>query len=115
MSNTGEGTVVFTLTDGRRLEIERVRVDSVSPAAEAPGVIGVEFFDSSRVVHVPFVSYWEFNYPEPLADWERALLEGLECQSDGMVPNPDYHGDPACCPATVPAWTLHHDRDEPPF
>lgn len=58
----GEGDVTFTLTDGSTYTIDCVRVESVSPVATAPGVIGVEFFDSDRVVHVPFVRSWEFNY-----------------------------------------------------
>lgn len=58
----GEGDVTFTLTSGETYTIKDVRVESVSPMATAPGVIGVEFFDSDRVVHVPFVRSWEFNY-----------------------------------------------------
>ena len=58
----GEGDVTFTRTDGRTLTIHNVRVDSVGPAASAPGVVSVEFFNSDKVRHVPFVESWEFNY-----------------------------------------------------
>lgn len=58
----GVGSVVFSLTDGRTHRIDGVRVDSVGPSADSPGVIGVEFPHSSRVVHVPFVLSWEFDY-----------------------------------------------------
>lgn len=58
----GEGDVLFTRTDGRTVFIENVRVDSIGPRAEAPGVIGVEFFDRDDIVHVPFVQYWVINY-----------------------------------------------------
>lgn len=69
------GTVVFTLANGGTLEFDNVLVDSVGPSAEAPGVIGVEFPDSDRVVHVPFVSFWEFSYDE--SDRAIAYLRGL--------------------------------------
>lgn len=59
----GEADVEFSLLDGSTFVIERVRADSVGPSGNAPGVIGVEFFDSDRVVHVPFVRSWEFDYP----------------------------------------------------
>lgn len=58
----GEGDVIFTRLDGKTVRIDNVRVDSISPIAENNGVIGVEFFDSDRVVHVPFVSHWEIEY-----------------------------------------------------
>ena len=58
----GEGDVVFTRIDGRTVSFENVRVDSIGPSAEAPGVIGVEFFNSLDVVHVPFVESWVINY-----------------------------------------------------
>lgn len=58
----GEGDVLFTRTDGRTVFIENVRVDSIGPRAESPGVIGVEFFDRDDIVHVPFVQYWVINY-----------------------------------------------------
>lgn len=58
----GTGTVVFTRTDGREVRIENARVDSIGPSAENPGVIGVEFFDSDSVVHVPFVESWIIEY-----------------------------------------------------
>jgi hypothetical protein len=58
----GEGDVLFTRTDGRTVLIENVRVDSIGPSAENPGVIGVEFFDRDDVVHVPFVQFWVINY-----------------------------------------------------
>lgn len=58
----GEGKVTFTRTDGRTVVIDKVRVDSISAVAENKGVIGVEFYGTDRVVHVPFVSYWEVTY-----------------------------------------------------
>lgn len=58
----GEGNVVFTLHDGSTLKVENVRVDSIGPSAENRGVIGVEFFHSDHVVHVPFVRFWEVTY-----------------------------------------------------
>ncbi len=58
----GEGDVTFIRTDGREVTIRDVRVESVGPSAEVPGVIGVEFFDNDNVVHVPFVESWTFSY-----------------------------------------------------
>lgn len=58
----GEGNVTFTRLDGFTVTIENVRVDSVSPVGAPGGVVAVEFFDSDRVVHVPFVQSWEFDY-----------------------------------------------------
>lgn len=58
----GEGDVTFTRTDGLKVTIENVRVDSVGPSAESKGVIGVEYFGSDKVTHVPFVESWEFTY-----------------------------------------------------
>jgi len=58
----GEGDVTFTLNDGSTFTIPDVRVESVGPAAESPGVIGVEFYDTDVVIHVPFVRYWTFDY-----------------------------------------------------
>lgn len=56
-------TVTFTLTNGKTVSFDNVNVDSVGPSAESPGVIGVEFAnDADRVVHVPFVSHWEFTH-----------------------------------------------------
>lgn len=60
--DVGEGDVTFLRTDGREVTIRDVRVESVGPSAEAPGVIGVEFFDSDKIVHVPFVESWTFDY-----------------------------------------------------
>ena len=58
----GEGDVLFTRTDGRTVLIENVRVDSIGPSAENPGVIGVELFNSDQIIHVPFVQFWVINY-----------------------------------------------------
>jgi hypothetical protein len=56
-------SVVFTLADGSTVEFDDVRVDSIGPSAENPGVVGVEFEnDIDRIVHVPFVRYWEIEY-----------------------------------------------------
>ena len=53
----------FTLVDGKTLTFEHVNVDSIGPSAEHPGVIGVEFMnDNMRIVHIPFVRYWEIEY-----------------------------------------------------
>lgn len=54
--------VTFTRTDGRKVTIEDVRVDSIGPGAENTGVIGVEFYGNDRVVHLPFIESWEVNY-----------------------------------------------------
>lgn len=58
----GEATVTFCRTDGRKLVLDHVRVDSVGPNGVPGGVIGVEFFDSDEVIHVPFVESWTFSY-----------------------------------------------------
>lgn len=56
-------TVDFTLVDGSTITFYNVNADSIGPSAEHPGVIGVEFEnDADRVVHVPFVRYWEISY-----------------------------------------------------
>lgn len=53
----------FHLNDGETIVFEDVRVDSIGPSAENPGVVGVEFEDdSARIVHIPFVRYWEIDY-----------------------------------------------------
>lgn len=58
----GEGDVIFTRTDGQVVRIERVRVDSIGPNASNPGVVSVEFPDSSKVIHLPFIQSWEVEY-----------------------------------------------------
>lgn len=58
----GEGDVTFTRTDGTSFTVTNVRVESIGPSAEARGVIGVEFFGSDRLIHVPFVQSWEITY-----------------------------------------------------
>lgn len=58
----GEGDVVFTRTDGTTVKFENVEVDSVTPMAEVGDVIGFNYFESDRIIHVPFVSFWEFTY-----------------------------------------------------
>jgi len=58
----GQGDVTFVRLDGHKVTLKDVRVDSIGPGAENNGVIGVEFFDSDRVVHVPFVASWEVSY-----------------------------------------------------
>lgn len=58
----GEGDVTFTRLDGKTVTFNGVLVDSIGPTAANPGVIAVEFFDSDRVVHVPFVLSWEVDY-----------------------------------------------------
>lgn len=52
----------FTRTDGRKVTLTGVRVESIGPSAENPGVIGVEFDGSDRLVHIPFVESWEIEY-----------------------------------------------------
>lgn len=55
--------VTFHLTNGMTVEFEDVNPDSIGPSAESPGVIGVEFEnDPDRIVHVPFVLYWEIEW-----------------------------------------------------
>jgi len=56
-------TVTFTRTDDTQIVFTHVRVDSIGPSAENPGVVGVEFEnDSDRIVHIPFVKFWEISY-----------------------------------------------------
>ena len=53
----------FHLQDGSELVFTGVRVDSIGPSADNPGVVGVEFEeDADKVVHIPFVRYWEISY-----------------------------------------------------
>lgn len=55
--------VTFHLSNGMTVEFEDVNPDSIGPSAETPGVIGVEFeTNPDRVVHVPFVLYWEIEW-----------------------------------------------------
>lgn len=55
-----QATAVFHLENGSTLTFDNVNVDSIGPSAESRGVIGVEFEDNSdRIVHIPFVRYWE--------------------------------------------------------
>ena len=53
---------IMHLADGSTIEFEEVNVDAIGPNAENKGVIGIEFEDSDRLVHVPFVRYWEIEY-----------------------------------------------------
>ena len=56
-------SVTFTRTDGRTVTLDGVRVDSIGPSAENPGVVGVEFSDDpDRIVHLPFIESWEVSY-----------------------------------------------------
>ncbi len=56
-------TAVFHLENGKTVSFDNVNVDSIGPSAESPGVIGVEFDDNAdRIVHIPFVRYWEIEY-----------------------------------------------------
>lgn len=56
-------TVIFTRTDDTTVSFNDVRVDSIGPRGENPGVIGVEFEDDhERIVHVPFVKFWTIDY-----------------------------------------------------
>lgn len=61
---TVTATVHFTRTDDTIVSFDNVRVDSIGPSAENPGVIGVEFDDDEhdRLVHVPFVKFWTIEY-----------------------------------------------------
>ena len=54
--------VVITLTDNSTIEFEGVDFDTISPSGANRGVIAMEFVDSDRIVHVPFVKYWEIQY-----------------------------------------------------
>ena len=58
----GEGDVTFKRLDGKTVTFYNVRVDSVGPSAENPGVVGVEFYGNDELVHVPFVESWTFDY-----------------------------------------------------
>lgn len=55
-------TARFTLSNGDTVSFEGVRPDSIGPSGEAPGVVGVEFESSDRVVHIPWVVWWEVSY-----------------------------------------------------
>lgn len=56
-------SVVFHLTGGGTLRFDNVNFDSIGPVGANPGVISVEFTDDTdRVVHVPFVEWWEIHY-----------------------------------------------------
>jgi hypothetical protein len=63
-SLTAEDTAVvhFKRTDGKTVSFTGVRVDSIGPSAENPGVVGVEFVDTDRLVHLPFIESWEIEY-----------------------------------------------------
>lgn len=53
----------FRRLDGRIVTLEAVRVDSIGPSAESPGVIGVEYTDDpDRITHLPFIESWEIEY-----------------------------------------------------
>lgn len=53
----------FRRIDGRIVTLEAVRVDSIGPSAENPGVIGVEYDDDAdRITHLPFIESWEIEY-----------------------------------------------------
>lgn len=53
----------FRRIDGRIVTLEAVRVDSIGPSAENPGVIGVEYTDDAdRITHLPFIESWEIEY-----------------------------------------------------
>lgn len=55
--------VTFTRTDGKKVVLENVNVDSIGLAAANPGVVAVEFTDNlDRVVHLPFIESWEIEY-----------------------------------------------------
>lgn len=58
----GEGKVIFTRIDDVKVVIDNVRVDSVSPIAEIGNVVAAELFNSDRIIHIPFVASWEFDY-----------------------------------------------------
>lgn len=61
----GCGNVVFTRTDGRKIVIENVRIDSVSPVNEDGvnrDVVGVELFDKDETIFLPFIERWHFEY-----------------------------------------------------
>lgn len=55
--------VTFTRTDGKKVVLENVNVDSIGPSAANPGVVAVEFEDDlDRIVHLPFIESWEIDY-----------------------------------------------------
>lgn len=54
--------VTFTLESGDTLTFQDVNVDSISPVGANRGCIAVEFEnDADRVVHVPWVRWWEIS------------------------------------------------------
>lgn len=52
----------FHLVDGSTIVFEGVREDSISNGASNTRVISVEFMDSNRLVHIPFVRFWEIDW-----------------------------------------------------
>lgn len=55
--------VTFTTSNGERFTLSDVNPDSVSSKGATAGTIAVEFIGNpDRVVYVPNVLYWEFNY-----------------------------------------------------
>ena len=57
----GYGEVTFTRTDGKRVVLDNIRVDSVSPLAANTGVVCAEDEDEN-IIHIPFVSHWTVDY-----------------------------------------------------
>lgn len=56
-------TAIFTLADGGTVTLDNVNVDSISAVGANKGVISVEFEnDLDRIVHIPFVRYWEIDW-----------------------------------------------------
>lgn len=58
----GEGKVIFTRNDGRKVTFDNVRVDSIAPEPSVYGTVALEFFDKDGIVHVPFVESWTIEY-----------------------------------------------------
>lgn len=57
-------TAVFHLESGKTVEFTDVNIDSIGPSGANPGCVSVEFEDDTdRIVHIPFVVWWEITYP----------------------------------------------------
>ena len=52
----------FTRTDKVEVVVRDVDVDSIGPAGDNPYVIAVEFVESDRILHLPFIESWEISY-----------------------------------------------------
>lgn len=57
----GYGEVTFTRTDGEVVNLDHIRVDSISSVAANTGVVCAEDKDGN-IIHLPFISHWVVDY-----------------------------------------------------